>query len=281
MARSPAGTTTQRVSSRNATFQQWQALLTNRTKRHRAGALLVSGVRPLTVAVESGHVVREWLHGETGSLSAWARDLVAHAPAQRFVVADELRHELGGKEQGTPELLAVVEMADGDIRRLDAAADFLGVLLDRPSSPGNVGTIIRSVDALGGHAVVVTGHATDPYDPQAVRASTGSVFGVPIVSAAAPREVLEWVDGVRRAGVPLRLVATDERAERDVWDHDLTGPVLLLTGNETTGLSQAWRDAADDVVRIPMAGSASSLNAASATTAILYEAARQRLRGRG
>jgi TrmH family RNA methyltransferase len=73
------------------------------------------------------------------------------------------------------------------------------------------------------------------------------------------------------------LVAADEHGDRDVFGFDLTQPVLLLIGNEGTGLSAAWRDLADVVVRIPMAGAASSLNAANAATVLLYEAARQRL----
>jgi TrmH family RNA methyltransferase len=74
----------------------------------------------------------------------------------------------------------------------------------------------------------------------------------------------------------LRIVGTDEHGEADLFDFDLAGPTLLLIGNEATGLSTAWREACDHMVRIPMTGTASSLNAASAATAVLYEAARQR-----
>jgi 23S rRNA (uridine2479-2'-O)-methyltransferase len=85
--------------------------------------------------------------------------------------------------------------------------------------------------------------------------------------------VLDWLAG--RPDRP-RLVATDEHGEVDVVDADLTGPLLLLIGNETNGLSAAWREVRDLTVRIPMVGSASSLNAANAATVVLYEAARQR-----
>jgi TrmH family RNA methyltransferase len=87
------------------------------------------------------------------------------------------------------------------------------------------------------------------------------------------REVLDWV---RRSAVPIVVVGTDERGSVDVFDFDFTRPSLLLIGNETHGLSAAWKEAADQLVRIPITGSASSLNAANAATAVLYEISRQR-----
>jgi 23S rRNA (uridine2479-2'-O)-methyltransferase len=88
------------------------------------------------------------------------------------------------------------------------------------------------------------------------------------------REVIDWVR--RSTGVPIVVVGTDESGTVDVFDFDLTQPTLLLIGNETAGLSTAWKEAADALVRIPITGSASSLNAANAATAVLYEVSRQR-----
>lgn len=269
----------QRVTTRNAAFQQWEALLTNRTKRHRAGEMVVQGVRPITLAVESGWTVRTWLVDADRSLSSWAHAMLDRVRAKRFAVSTDLMRELGGKEDEAPELLAVVATPPDDLRRIGGGtvgADFLGVVLDRPTSPGNVGTVARSLDAFGGAGLVVAGHAADPYDPRAVRASTGSIFSVPTVRVPAGRDVLAWVEAQRSAGVPLTLLGTDEHGDVELAEHDLTGPTLVLTGNETTGLSAGWREACDVMVSIPMLGSASSLNAASATTVVLYEAVRQR-----
>src|SRR6202012_889067 len=91
-----------------------------------------------------------------------------------------------------------------------------------------------------------------------------------------PSLVLDWLADVRAAGTPVRVVGTDEGGEFDVAEHDLTGPTRLVVGNETTGMSSAWREACDVVVRIPIGGAASSLNAANAATVVLYESARQR-----
>jgi TrmH family RNA methyltransferase len=266
-----------RITTRNARFQQWQALLTNRTKRQRSREFLVQGVRPITLAVERRWPIRTLVYNGAEPLSAWARDLLDTVRAERVAMAPELIAELGEKNEDTPELVAVLEIPDDDLGRIPVPADFLGVLFDRPAGPGNIGAIIRSADAFGAHGVVVTGHAADVYDSKSVRASTGSLFAVPTVRVPSPPQVMAWIDGHRAAGVPVRVAAADEHGDRDVFDLDLTGPTLLLIGNETSGLSAAWRDLADHLVRIPMAGTASSLNAASAATAVLYEAARQRL----
>ena len=92
---------------------------------------------------------------------------------------------------------------------------------------------------------------------------------------------MDWVTAHRASGHPVVVVATDEDGEADVADFDLTQPVLLLVGNETAGLSHAWREAADVTLRIPMTGTASSLNAANAASVVLYEARRQRLAKEG
>ena len=97
------------------------------------------------------------------------------------------------------------------------------------------------------------------------------------VRAPSHREVAAWVSAQRGRGCPIVLAGADEHGETDVFDADLTRPTLLLVGNETTGLSSAWRDLCDLTVKIPITGAASSLNAANAAAVVLYEIARQRL----
>ena len=265
-----------RVTSRNAGFQQWQALLSNRTKRQRAGEFLVQGVRPINLAVQHGWEIRALLYDGGQPLSRWATDILDRVGAQRVAMATDLLGELGEKADEASELVAVVALPADDFSRIPVGPGFLGVVFDRPSSPGNIGTIIRSVDAFGGSAVIVTGHAADPYDPKTVRASTGSLFAVPVVRTSSHREVLDWVQKVRSDGIELVMVGTDEKGVVDVARYDLTRPSLVLIGNETSGLSAGWRDSCDFMVRIPISGSVSSLNAANAASVVLYEAARQR-----
>lgn len=267
----------QRITSRNARFQQWESLLNNRNKRSRAGEFLVQGVRPVSLAVQYEWRIRALIYDGERKLSQWAEELLRTVDAERISMAPDLLADLGEKNESVPEIIAVVEMPPDDLDRLRTDTNFLGVLFDRPTSPGNIGSIIRSADAFGAQGLIVSGHAADVYDPKSVRASTGSLFAVPAVRVPSPGNVMAWVDAQRAEGRPIVLVGTDEKGECDVFDFDLTQPALLLIGNETSGLSNAWRDLCDHTVSIPMTGSASSLNAANAATTVLYEAHRQRI----
>jgi TrmH family RNA methyltransferase len=256
-----------RVGTRNARFQQWHALLTNRTKRNRSGEFIVQGVRPISIAAERGWPIRCLIHPGGRRLSSWAEGVLRGTGAERVEMEPALLAELAGKEAA--ELVAIAALPPDDLDRI--TPDGPVVVFDRPSDPGNIGTVVRSADAFGASGVIVTGHAADVYDPKAVRASTGSLFAVPVVRAPSPGVVADWA---RAADV--RIIGTDETGTHDVARHDLGGRVLIVIGNETRGMSAAWLAACDEVVRIPIGGAASSLNAASAATVVLYEAARQR-----
>jgi 23S rRNA (uridine2479-2'-O)-methyltransferase len=266
-----------RVTTRNARFQQWESLLTNRTKRHRLGEFLVHGVRPITLAVEHGWPLAAVLHRDDRELSTWARDVLGATTAERIAVSPGLMRALADRDAAAdgdvPEILAVARTRPDDLARITLGADGLVVVFDRPASPGNLGTLIRSADAFGARGVIVCGHAADLWDPRTVRASTGSLFALPCLQVAGPPEVLAWLDA---ADVVAAVVGTDESGPARLPETDLTGPTVLVVGNETAGMSAGWREACTQLVRIPIGGGASSLNAASAATIVLYEAARQR-----
>lgn len=264
-----------KVERRNATFQHWQTLLTNRTKRLRAGEMIVQGVRPITLALEHGHTVRALLTDGRRELSSWAQGVIARANAPVVTLAEELLAELGEREDGAPELLAVIALPDSSLAVLPTAPAGPLIVFDRPSSPGNIGSLARSVDALGGAGLVVTGHAADPYDPAAVRGSTGSLLAIPLARADSPQQVLDWVGARRADGYTMPVIGTDEHGDVLLPEAPLEEPCVIVIGSETRGMSAAWREACDLITSIPMGGSASSLNAASAGTVVLYEALRR------
>ena len=133
----------QRIERRNARFQQWQALLTNRTKRTRSGEMIVQGVRPITQAIAHGHEIRALLADGRDDPSRWARELLESPPAPVVHLAPELMAELGEREDGVPELLVVAAVPADDPSRLAPAPASVVVVFDRPTSPGNIGSLAR------------------------------------------------------------------------------------------------------------------------------------------
>ncbi len=268
----------QRIYSKNASYQRFQVLKTNRNKRHRYGAFFVEGVRNLNEAVENGWQVESFLYAIDAPLSSWARGLLASVPTQgNYALAPQLMAELSGKGD-TSELLAVVKMRPDDFSQLRALGNPLWVLFDRPSNRGNLGTLLRSCDGLGASGLILTGHGVDLYDPEVVVASMGSFFRVPAIRAGDNASVLGFIQKMRESFPGLRVVGTTAHRQRPVYQEDLAGPLLLMVGNETDGLCHAFKEACDVLCTIPMAAgsSASSFNVACAATVLLYEASRQR-----
>lgn len=266
-----------RIGARNATYQHWETLLRNRTKRHRAGEFVVQGVRPITLALEHGWPVTALIRPEGVRPSQWARAAWAGSDAARYELDPEFFAELSDKDEGHAELLAVVAVPADDMSRVDPAPYSPVMVFDRPSSPGNIGTLLRSIDAFGGAGLVVCGHAADPHDPKSVRANTGSLFTVPVVRADSPTLVLDRVRELITSGVAVQVLGTDEDGTAGIRQVDFRTPTVLIVGNETRGLAKAWRESCDTIISIPMIGNATSLNAATAGSILLHESLQQRL----
>jgi 23S rRNA (uridine2479-2'-O)-methyltransferase len=254
--------------SADAEFQLLLSLKANRRQRAQQGRFLVEGVRAIDAAVQRRWSIACFLHPDGRPLSTWARGLLDASVADEHVaVAPELWLELSDRDEPS-ELLAVLALPPDDLSRIQPG---LAVVFDRPSSPGNLGSVIRSADAFGAAGVVVTGHAADPYDPQAVRASQGALFALPVVRESSWAELESWLD---RPG--LRVVGSSAHGAVRLADCDLSGDLVLVLGNEARGLSVGWRDRCDAVVAIPAGGVAGSLNVAAAAAILLYEARRRR-----
>ena len=147
----------------------------------------------------------------------------------------------------------------------------LVIVTEAIEKPGNLGTILRSADAAAAAAVIVCDRTTDVHNPNVVRASTGTMFTVPIVEASS-EEALAFL---KSRG--FRILAATPHAEKLHSDVDLTGNVAIALGAEQYGLTAKWMDGADLRVRIPMLGTADSLNVSAAATILVYEAVRQRI----
>lgn len=154
---------------------------------------------------------------------------------------------------------------------LGAETPPLLLIAEAIEKPGNLGTMLRTADATGVSALVVCDPGTDLFNPNVVRASTGNLFTVPVIEAD-PADTIAWLRERH-----IRILAASPHARQRFTDVDLTGPVAIVVGTEQYGLSGRWMQASDLPVRIPMLGVADSLNVATATALLLYEAVRQRM----
>jgi len=264
------------VRSENNAFQHVEVLKRNRTKRQAYGECFVEGVIPLTRALDYGWELHTLVYASGVRLSKWAQEIVNRSTAEtHLALSPALMARLSDKEDPS-ELLAVFATPPDALSRIPLHEHLLVVAFDRPSNHGNLGTIIRSCDALGADGLVITGHAVDLYDTRTIRASVGSLFSLPVIRLSSYRDLAVWRDKIAAQLKGTQIVGTSAKAEVDVAEVDLTGPTVLVIGNETVGLSNNYRAICQQMVRIPMSGAASSLNVANAASILLYEARRQR-----
>lgn len=262
----------ERITSATDEYQVLQALRTNRRARNREDAFLVEGVRNISAAVAAGWQVEAVLAHQASALSSWARQLVASAGARRLLELDSFLFDGLTDREDLPELLLVVRRRKATLSQVVAHDGFLAVVVDRPASPGNLGTIIRTADAMGVDAVVASGHGADLYDPRCVRATAGSFFALDTFELAGPRALAGWVGEQQ---VRPEIIVADEAGDDVLGTAELSRPLVVVLGNETSGPSRAYLELADRTMSIPMSGTASSLNVAEANAMFLYEIDRQ------
>jgi TrmH family RNA methyltransferase len=245
-----------------------------RKARRESGLFVAEGAALLVTAREAGWRPRilVFLTGSAGN--GVARELVRWAEAagaECLEVSQAVLAKLAAKEN-PQTMLGVFEQVWKPLPDpATIVADALWVGLEAVRDPGNLGTIVRTVDAVGAGGIVLIGPSVDPYSREAVRATMGSVFNVPLVRASA-QDGLAWVQHWRGDIVGAHLKATD-----DFRSVAYRQPTLLLMGSEGPGLSPELSAACTRRVRIPMAGRIDSLNLAVATALMLYEIRRERL----
>jgi RNA methyltransferase, TrmH family len=246
--------------------------LRDRRPRDDAGRFLIEGFRELGRAVEHGVVIETlyvcpdlFLGPNEPALIQACRS--AGATIVEMTEAPFRKASYRDRPEG---LLAEARQFDTGLDRLDLTGEPLLLVIEAIEKPGNLGTMLRTADAAGCRAVIVCDPTTDPFNPNVVRASLGTLFTVPLAVCATEEAITVLAD--RR----IRTVATTPDTDTLLYDVDLTGPVALVVGSEQYGLSPRWLTAADHTARIPMAGSADSLNAAMAAAVSVFEAVRQR-----
>ena len=243
-------------------------------KKHRdeAGLFLAEGLQLVRYAIEAGWKI-ETLVCAAGSFD---REAVADAAAQTKAEGGTVLQVPAAvlakiaRRDNPQAVLAALHQRVGALAQVAEpnAGSGLWVALDRVRDPGNLGTIIRTADAAGVAGVILVGESCDPFSTETVRATMGSIFHVPVVRAGES----DFIDHAKETSA--RLVGTLVGGALDYRQADYRPPCLLVMGNEQQGMSDTLAKACDQLVRIPMAGRAESLNLAVATGLMIYEARR-------
>ena len=268
----------EKVNTSNATYQKFEVLKSNRNKRYKYKEFLVEGVRNIKEAIYKGWNIKSFLYSDEKSLSDWAKEVIATTPTEKnYELTDILMKNLSGKED-TSEIMAIIAMRDDNLEALKLSDNPLVALFDRPSNKGNLGTVIRSCDALGVECLVITGHAVDLYDPEVIVASMGSFFNMKVIRVPENKMVVDFIDSMKKRYPTFKAIGTTAHKEHAIYDLDLSGPLMFMIGNETDGLSYSFTECCDVLTTIPMVESsyATSFNVGCAATVMFYEAKRQR-----
>ncbi|MDX1614106.1 MAG: RNA methyltransferase [Candidatus Promineifilaceae bacterium] len=242
--------------------------LRHKKHRQREGVFFVEGIRPVLAAVETGAAVETIVYAEGLLTSELAWTMLAHqrtAGTEVVALSPDVFAAISERENPVG-LGAVVRTGITALGDLPAVSHGLYVALFDVGEPGNLGTIVRTVDAVGGSGIILVGQTVDAFHPTAVKASMGALFTVPIGQVEAGSVLLRWA-----ADRGLQTVATSAQAPVSFWTASYHPPVLLMMGSEGPGLDPAIRAAADLQVAIPMYGAATSLNLAVATGVLLYD----------
>lgn len=243
-----------------------------RKVRQEAGLFVVEGLKLVADAIESGWPIRILVHrsGEDRPMLARAMTATARAGGEILEVTGEILEKLSRREN-PQTVIGVFEQRLEGFAAVKPVGTDLWIGLDRVRDPGNLGTIIRTADAVGAKGVMLIGETTDPYGLEATRATMGSIFNVRLAAGSAA-EFLAW-----RRGFAGRITGTHLSGREDYRKADYAGPNLLLMGNEQQGLPEELAATCDNLVKIPMRGQADSLNLAIATGIMLFEIERARL----
>ena len=269
---------TKRIYSKNATYQKFEVLQTNRNKRHRYNEFLIEGVRNINEAIKNNWEIVSFIYSFEENMSRWAVDVLGnHKTLVNFELPLALLGELSGKDN-TSELLAIIKMKENEENHPSLSSNPIIALFDRPSNKGNLGTLLRSCDAFGVEQLIITGHAVDIYEPDVISASMGSFFKVPFVRLSDKVAIETYMNELRKIYPTLQVIGAESNMEKNLYEVDLTTPVLFLIGNEADGLNRYYQEMSDTLVTIPMdeKSAATSFNVSCAATVLFYEAIRQR-----
>ncbi len=252
--------------------------LRHRKERSQAGLAFIEGIRIVADALRHPGTVESLVVAPELLTSSFAQELVREQQAVGMACLEVTAEVFQGisLKDGPQGIGAIIRQRWEPLERVRLVDDdFCWVALDAVQDPGNLGTILRTCDAVGCTGVILLGHSTDPYDPTALRGSMGAIFSLRLVRASY-EAFISW-----KQQDDYFVVGTSDAANDDYTQAAYHFPLVLLMGSERQGLSPTLRDACDLLVKIPMVGHSDSLNLAVATSVTLYEMFNKRRRRNG
>ncbi|KFB11406.1 TrmH family RNA methyltransferase [Nitratireductor basaltis] len=243
--------------------------------RDRERSFMAEGLKLVLDAMDNGWTIRTLVYAKAGRGNAAVEKAAARTVASGGLVLEVSEKVLSSiTRRDNPQMVVgVFEQRYHRLEDVSSAKGDVWVALDRVRDPGNLGTIIRTVDAVGAKGVILVGDCTDPFSLETVRATMGSLFSVPLIRTDEER-FLKW----RESAYDGMMAGTHLKGSVDYRSVDYADkPMLLLMGNEQKGLPDSLAERCDRLVRIPQAGRADSLNLAVATGVMLYEIRRNAL----
>ena len=249
----------------NETVKRLRSLRDKKARRTE-GMFLAEGLRIITEARDSGLLPEIIAFSAEGARHPLAAEIIEAAEANgadAIETTPDILSKMSGKDN--PQmLLGAYRQPDTSLIRIDRSKAPLWIVAQALRDPGNIGTILRTGDAVGAGGLILIDDCADPYSVEAVRASMGAIFTQDVVSARWS-EFVEWL----RSGAG-QLVGTSLKATQDYLDAEYGQPCFLLIGNEQQGLPAEYEAECDLLVKIPMAGRADSLNAAMAAAVMAF-----------
>ncbi|MBB4302039.1 TrmH family RNA methyltransferase [Rhodobium orientis] len=247
--------------------------LSQRKHRQATGLFVAEGLKLVADAIEAGWPIKTFVHAEKVAshelVTRTAARVVAHGGL--VLKVSEAVLEKMTRRDNPQMVIGVFEQKTVPLDAIDTSSATVWIALEGIKDPGNLGTILRTADAVGASGVLLVGDTVDPFGTEAVRATMGSIFHVRLARASV-EAFKAW-----RPGWPGTVVGTHLSATEDYRAVSYEEPVLLFMGNEQSGLPEDLAGLCDRLVKIPMAGKADSLNLAVSTAVMLYEVRRGQL----
>jgi TrmH family RNA methyltransferase len=262
-------------STDNSLVKDLVRLQTKKRSRDESKLFIIEGYRENTRALQSGIKVQtllfcpEWFLKDSNDELL---ELAEKSGAELIEVSKSVFEKISYRDR--PDgFISIAAQPEVDIKKLGVKPTDIFLVVESVEKPGNLGTLLRGCDATGVAGLIVCDPVTDIFNPNVVRASTGALFSTPVAVCKSSEEALTWLKDNK-----IKIFSTTPHTENIYWDVDFksAGPIAIVAGAEQYGLSDIWLKGSDELVKLPMLGSADSLNIAVSSIVCLYEALRQR-----